>query len=76
MFGIGAQEILIVFILLLLILGALVAVVRIAGRAGDHNPPPDSGPSETRALDTLKERYARGEVSEEEYRRMRQILEE
>lgn len=35
-----------------------------------------AGKTEKRALEVLKERYARGEITEEEYRRMKRELEE
>lgn len=54
----------------LLMIGGLVLIVVWVLRRGD-----DRGPSgDERALAILKERYARGELSHEEYERMRRVL--
>jgi putative membrane protein len=79
MYGIGWGEMLIIFIVLLLFLAALVAVVIFIGRAlsrpdqkaGWSNP---EAPGKN-AMEILKERYARGEISREEYMRMKEDLE-
>jgi len=70
---------LIIFIILLLFLGGLIVAAIFIGRALTR---PDQrsgwGNSETpgrNALDILKERYARGEISREEYLRMKEDLE-
>jgi putative membrane protein len=50
-----------------LVITAVVLVVRyIAGTRGTAAPPP---PGPTRAEDVLAERFARGEIDEDEYRR-------
>lgn len=57
---------------MLLFWGLLIATVVIAVRyalGGSHN----SGSK--RAIDILNERFARGEIDEEEYRRRKQLLE-
>jgi putative membrane protein len=63
-------------VLMLLILASIVAVVvwvlRAPGRPGPGAP---SEPHRT-ALDILEERYARGEIDDEEFRRRRQALRE
>ncbi len=59
------------WILWLVILVAIVWVIRSA--AGGGSAPPSS--TRESALEILKGRYARGEISLEEYRRMREELE-
>jgi len=79
MYGIGWSEMLIIFIILLLFLAALIAAAIFIGRAltrPDHragwsNP---EAPGKN-ALEILNERYARGEISREEYLRMKEDLE-
>jgi putative membrane protein len=79
MYSIGWGEMLVIFIVLLLFLGALVAAAIFIGRAvtrsdqrtGWSNP---EAPGKN-AMDILKERYARGEISREEYLRMKEDLE-
>jgi putative membrane protein len=53
------------FMVLLLVL-VFIPLSRFSGRAG-------SGPAET-ALDVLKKRYARGEISKEDFERMKQDI--
>lgn len=67
----GSAEFLILFIILLLVAAVIVVAVRTSRRVTGG-----SGSGEPSALETLKQRYARGDISEEEYRRMRQTLEE
>jgi putative membrane protein len=61
------------FIWPLLVLGIVLVVallVRGGGSAANQDgsaPPPGSGTGRTRAQDILDERYARGELSDEEY---------
>ena len=54
----------------LLMIGGLALIVVWALRRGDDR----GSSSEERALAILKERYARGELSHEEYERMRRVL--
>lgn len=59
-----------------LVIFAIVAVLRWTSqdrqRGGSGAPPPATGA--TGALQTLDERFARGDLTEEEYRHRRQIL--
>ncbi|HHV55918.1 MAG TPA: SHOCT domain-containing protein [Firmicutes bacterium] len=61
---------------LILIAIGIYLLVRVSpGRSGQvQSPPPPSRPTST-ALAILAERYARGEISTEEYRAMRAELE-
>lgn len=70
------------FIWPLIILGIvlLVAVLlrgtatRTPGHGGEVAPPPDGGSGRSRAQEILDERYARGELTDEEYQeRLRQL---
>jgi len=79
MYGIGWGEMLIIFIVLLLFLAALVAAVIFIGRALSR-PDQKAGWSNPEAptkntLEILQERYARGEISREEYLRVKEDLE-
>lgn len=56
----------------LLIIAGIVALVRwIFGGGGRIAP----APRENRALEILRERYARGEISKEEYEERKRVLE-
>jgi putative membrane protein len=57
----------------LIIIGIVLLVVWLLGQARARAGGP--GPSGSRALDILRERYARGEITREEYERMRRDLE-
>lgn len=56
-----------------LIIGGVVALAAWLLQPG-HSAGPDRGPHAARPLDILRERYARGEISREEYERMRADL--
>jgi putative membrane protein len=65
----------------LVVIGIVLAVVLLvrgrgdaANRGGGSAPPPGSGNGRTRAQEILDERYARGELTDEEYQeRLRQL---
>ena len=62
-------------IMMLLFLAIVVGVVVLAVRwFGDVGGPPRRGGSSARAI--LEERFARGEIDEEEFRKRKQALEE
>jgi len=54
-----------------LVIGAVVWAIRSSG--GVRSEPPPHPP---RARDALDERFARGEISEDEYRKAREVLSE
>jgi len=68
MFGFGGGFMWIFWILLIV---AIVWAVRAAGGSGNH--PPVTRKS---ALDILKERYARGEIDQQEFEQKRKDLQE
>jgi putative membrane protein len=79
MYSIGWGEMLIIFIILLLFLGGLIVAAVLIGRAltrpdqrAGWSNPEASGKN---AMEILKERYARGEISREEYLRVKDDLE-
>lgn len=57
----------------ILVIGGVVWLVVWLSRQGAPAGP-GPGPGPTRAIDILRERYARGEISREEYERMRRDL--
>ncbi|MBX5464118.1 MAG: SHOCT domain-containing protein [Clostridia bacterium] len=71
--GWGFLWMLLAWLIPLAIIGLIIwAIVR---RPGGGTPlPAETG--DDRALGLLRERYARGEITEEEYRRMRDVLKE
>ncbi len=71
----GIVLIVIVILLFLLVVAAILAVA-FALRNRQDQPPVETQPrSRQTALDILKERYARGEITPEEYQEMRRELE-
>jgi|BarGraNGADG00212_1021973.scaffolds.fasta_scaffold119097_2 putative membrane protein len=59
------------------VVGAVVWAVRNRGTGHPHTPPPASfAPPGWGARQILDERFARGEISEEEYRQRRGVLEQ
>ncbi|WP_144662933.1 SHOCT domain-containing protein [Paenarthrobacter nicotinovorans] len=83
-FGMGGMGLAWIFWLLLIAGGAVVTVVLVKAfsrNAGGSAPTDGQGPLRTgagpaRAREILEERYARGEISTEEYQERRRILEE
>ena len=83
-FGMGGMGLAWIFWLLLIagvILLAVVLVKALTRSAGGNGPtdrqgPPRTGTGPARAREILEERYARGEISTEEYQERRRILEE
>ena len=57
-------------LMMVLVLGGLAAIVVFAVRAlgGPRHTPPDSG------MDTLRRRLAAGEITQEEFERIRKVL--
>lgn len=72
MMNIGAIELMIILVILgflaLLIIGSVVAAVLVATRQTGKRPA--GPPTEPTARDILQTRYARGEMTREEYLRM------
>lgn len=59
-----------------LVVAGIIALVRVINRPSGPPPPPEvSGSGSASARRILDERYARGEIDEEEYRRRRDLLE-
>jgi putative membrane protein len=67
--GFGALHMLLFWCVLIFVI--VVAVKWLSGTQGQHRPP-DSGGG--RALDILKERYARGEINKEEFEQKKRDL--
>lgn len=61
-----------------LVVGAIVLVVWLVGRVAPaaQRQPPMSQPMGQDALELLRMRYARGEITEAEFRAAKQVLEE
>lgn len=75
MYGLGWGGWLLGGLIMLLLVGGLIALVIFLIRAsGSGDQRRQAGKGET-ALDILKKRYARGEISKEEYEVIRQDLE-
>lgn len=62
-------------LVMLLIIGMLAALVYFLVRAGSHNQSGGKHHSGSGAVEILKQRYARGDISKTEYQEMRQELE-
>ncbi|MBE0011634.1 MULTISPECIES: SHOCT domain-containing protein [unclassified Arthrobacter] len=83
-FGMGGMGLAWIFWLLLIagvVVLAVVLVKAFTRNAGGNTPadlqgPPRTGVGPARAREILQERYARGEISAEEYQERRRILEE
>ena len=67
---------LIMILVLAVVIAAAVLLVRGLGGPWPGMAPPHSAPSDRTPLDTLKERYARGEIDREEYMRRRTDLQD
>ena len=78
MFGYGWGSMLVGSLMMLLFWGGLIAliviIIRALTKSGSASAAAPSGNKET-ALDILKKRYARGEISKEEYEDMRLDIE-
>lgn len=80
--GMGIIELGLVGLMMLLFLGIVVAIVLVVARSAGSGSRPHGGGSvfgsapraENPALKVLDERFARGEIDEDEYRRRRDIL--
>lgn len=59
---------LIVIGIIALIIYALVRATNVSGKSGSSTPPETQQENTSRALAVLAERYARGEISDEEYK--------
>lgn len=73
-YGFGWIGLILGALLLLLVLGGLLALIFLVSRSSSGSAPPTSRSDSNRALDILKERYSRGEITKEEYEQMRQDL--
>lgn len=70
--GWGAMFMVLPALLLVLLLMAVLGAFRSSGTPPAYAPPP---PLATSAIDVLNARYARGEISRDEYHRIREDLE-
>lgn len=69
-YGMGSLMMVFMLVFWALVIAALVFFIRWLAQQGRGAPPGGEGP-----LEILKKRYARGEISLEEYQRMRRDLE-
>ena len=69
--GMGWGGLLMVVVLVLLVAAVVALVVALARTGTDSGPPPEPA---TGALRTLDERFARGEIEEQEYLHRRALL--
>jgi len=76
MFGLGWGGWLLGGLMMLLFWGGIIAVLFFAVRAFAGNGRQQPTPDGDSALDILKKRYARGEISQEEYEAVRRDLTE
>jgi putative membrane protein len=67
---------LIMILVLAVVIAAAVLLVRGIGGSWPGMTPPHHAPPDRTPLDTLKERYARGEIDREEYMRRRTDLQD
>lgn len=65
---------LLMILLLALLVAAVILLVRWLGGSWRGTTPPDEASQGNRALDILKERFARGEIDKEEFEERRRIL--
>jgi len=72
--GSGTAAAWIMMVLVVLVLAGVAGALVIALRRPPGTPTPPSVPPENSARRTLDERFTRGEIDEEEYRRRRSIL--
>jgi len=71
--GGGWTMMLLMLVFWVLVIAAIVYFVRWAAGSGSRATPPSANES---ALEILQKRYARGEISREQYQQLRQDLEE
>lgn len=67
-------------LMMVLFWGAIIALVvwaiqSVTRRGADQAQPPQSGTAPPRALDIAKERYARGDITREEFEQIKRDLE-
>lgn len=74
----GVGMMLMMFLFWAAVIVAIVFLIRwlVTAGAGNRGPQPSTGYSVESALDILKKRYARGEISKEEFQDMRRDLQE
>ena len=72
--GSGTAAAWIMMVLVVLVLAGVACALVMALRRPPVTPTPPSVPPENSERRTLDERFARGEIDEEEYRRRRSIL--
>lgn len=81
-FGLGFGGIFMLVFWVFIIWAILAALGAISGPGGgccghrrDNFPPPTPGPKSNQALEILRERYAKGEISKEDFDRMKKEVE-
>jgi putative membrane protein len=61
-------------LMLAVVIVAVVFLVRWLGGPWHSTTPPHQAPSDQTALNTLKERFARGEINKDEYEEKRRLI--